>query len=93
MVGVLGQQFLFEFLDAVHVARAVEIGALLHGREGRPTLGVHDVRAREGFGHVVRPRKRTAGCGGVAAGHLLDAAHDFIAFGMRQHDVHAETGH
>ena len=36
-------------------------GALLHGREGRPTLGVHDVRAREGFGHVVRPRKRTAG--------------------------------
>ena len=29
MVGVLGQQFLFELLDAVHVARAVEIGALL----------------------------------------------------------------
>ena len=49
--------------------------------------------ACEGFGHVVRPRERTAGRGGVAAGHLLDAAHDFIAFGMRQHDVHAETGH
>ena len=33
MVGVLGQQFLFELFDAVHVARAVEIGALLHGRD------------------------------------------------------------
>ena len=93
VLGVLGQQLLLQSLDALGVALAVQVGALLHGGKGRPALGVDHIGVLEGLRHVVGAGEGTAGLGSVLAGDFLDLGHDLVSFGMGQHNVHAEAGH
>ena len=93
VLGVLGQQLLLQSLDAVAVALGVEVGALLHGGEGGPALGIDDVGVPEGLGHGVGLGEAAAGLGGVGPGDLLHLGHDLVALGMGQDHVHAEAGH
>ena len=93
MIGVLGQQFLLQSLDAVGVALSVQISALLHSGEGSPALGIDDISVLEGLGHGVGLGEGTAGLGGVGLGDLLHLGHDLVSLGVSQHHVHAETAH
>ena len=90
--GILSEQFLFELLDAVKVAVAVELGALFHRGVGRPALGIDDIRVFERFFHIVGLSKTAAGLCGIGFGNLFDLCHHVVALGMRQHYVHAEAG-
>ena len=93
VIGVLGQQFLLQSLDAVGVALSVQISALLHSGEGSPALGIDDISVLEGLGHGVGLGEGTAGLGGVGLGDLLHLGHDLVSLGVSQHHVHAETAH
>ena len=79
VIGVLGQQFLLQSLDAVGVALSVQISALLHSGEGSPALGIDDISVLEGLGHGVGLGEGTAGLGGVGLGNLLHLGHDLVS--------------
>ena len=89
--GVLGKELLLERLDALVIAGSIELGALLHGGIGRPALGDDDVSALEGLLHGVHLLEGGTGLGGVGTGGLDAVAHEVIALGMRERDVHAEA--
>ncbi len=90
---VLRQQFLFEGLDAVPIARTVKVGAFFHGGKGGPALGVDDVSIFKGLGHAIGLGERASGEGGVLHGDFLYFAHHLVTLRMCQHHVHAEAGH
>ena len=92
VLGVLGQQLLLQSVDAVLVALGIQLGAFLHGGEGSPALGIHDVGVGKGLGHGVGLVELGAVLLAVLAGHLLHLGHHVIALGMSQGHVHAEAG-
>ena len=92
MLGILREELLLQRVDAGLVALLVELGALLHGLERSPGLGINDVGVPEGFLHVVALLEAAAGGRRVLLGDLLDLGHDLIALGMGESDVHAEAG-
>ena len=93
MLGVLGQQLLLQSVDTRLVTGLIQLGAFLHGGEGSPALGIHDVGVGKGLGHGVGLVELGAVLLAVPAGHLLHLGHHIIALGMGQHHVHAEPGH
>ena len=92
MFRILSEEPLFESLDALEIALPIELGALLHGLEGGPGLGVDDVGVLEGFLHVVGDGELGAGLFAVLLRHLHHVVHDLIALGIGQGHVHAEPG-
>ena len=92
MLRVLGKEPLFERLDALDVALAVELSPLLHGLEGGPGLGIDDVRVLESFLHVVGDGELGAGLLAVLLCHLHHVVHDLVALGISEGHVHAEAG-
>ena len=63
MLGVLSQQLLLQRIDAGLIALGVQLGALLHGGEGCPALGIDDVGVLEGLSHAVGLGEGAAGTG------------------------------
>ena len=90
MLGVLREEPLFERLDAIEVAVAVQLRALLHGLKGRPRFRVDDIGVLERFLHIVRDRKVRAGLFAVLLRDLHDIFHDLIALRVGEGHVHAE---
>ena len=93
VLGVLSQKLLFQGVDAVEITFAIQVGALFHGAERGPALGIDDVGALKGFGHGVGFAETASVPGGVVPSNGLHFRHHFVSLGMRQNDIHAEAGH
>ena len=93
VLGILREELLFQRLDAVHIALAIELRALLHGLERRPALGIHNVRILERFCHGVGDLELAAIGLGVLLGNLHHLVHNLVALGIGQRHVHAKAGH
>ena len=85
------QELLFEFVYALKVAVAVQLGANLHSVKGRPALGIYYIGVLERLFHVVRLSEAAAALLCVRLGDLFDLGHHIVALGMSQHYVHAEA--
>ncbi len=92
MSGVLSQQLLLQLVDSGLIALPVQLGALFHGLEGSPALGVDNVRVLEGVLHRAGFPEGAAGLLRIGPGDLLDLRHNLIALRVGQHHVHAKAG-